>query len=288
MLGREELAQPDGWVIAAGLALVAITVWRTLQPVPLEGTSSARWLFVDAVLATVVVLVSGAWASPWVLALVPPTIAAGFAKGSVYAVEQCAAVVVAVSIGWFVGADDVGEHFDLALLLAALLVGTAVVSGMVRKVSRESAQAQSLALGQVGRLTEANGLLVALHRVAQTLPASLDLDDVLDSTIGRLRDLMAFDSVTIFLHEEGDETWVPVRRSGNREQATISARRLPAAPRPGDDRSGHRGQERPRHRWRAGRVTACRERPLRRVAGPGGAGGSDRGGVGNARAVLGP
>ena len=179
-------------------------------------------------LATVVVLVSGVWASPWVLALVPPTIAAGFARGSAYAVEQSAAVVVAVSIGWFVGADDVGEHFDLALLLAALLVGTAVVSGMVRKVSRESAQAQSLALGQVGRLTEANGLLVSLHRVAQTLPASLDLDDVLDSTIGRLRDLMAFDSVTIFLHEEGDETWVPVRRSGNREQATISPRQLPA------------------------------------------------------------
>ena len=217
VLGREELAQPDGWVIAAGLALVAITVWRTLQPVPLEGTSSARWLFVDAVLATVVVLVSGAWASPWVLALVPPTIAAGFAKGSVYAVEQCAAVVVAVSIGWFVGADDVGEHFDLALLLAALLVGTAVVSGMVRKVSRESAQAQSLALGQVGRLTEANGLLVSLHRVAQTLPASLDLDDVLDSTIGRLRDLMAFDSVTIFLYEEGDE---PGCRSAGRATAS--------------------------------------------------------------------
>jgi signal transduction histidine kinase len=227
VLGREELAQPDGWVIAAGLALVAITVWRTLQPVPLEGSSSARWLLVDAVLAVTVVLVSGAWASPWVLALVPPTIAAGFAKGSVYAVEQCAAVVVAVSIGWFVGADDVGEHFDLALLLAALLVGTAVVSGMVRKVSRESAQAQSLALGQVGRLTEANGLLVSLHRVAQTLPASLDLDDVLDSTIGRLRDLMVFDSVTIFLHEEGDETWVPVRRSGNREQATISRASFP-------------------------------------------------------------
>ena len=103
-----------------------------------------------------------------------------------------------------------------------VLVGIAVVSGFVRKVSRESARQQSLALGQVGRLTEANGLLVSLHRVAQTLPASLDLDDVLDSTIGRLRDLMAFDSVTIFLHEEDDDTWVPVRRVGNREQATIS------------------------------------------------------------------
>ena len=42
VLGREELAQPDGWVIAAGLALVAITVWRTLQPVPLEGSSSSN------------------------------------------------------------------------------------------------------------------------------------------------------------------------------------------------------------------------------------------------------
>ena len=68
----------------------------------------------------------------------------------------------------------------------------------------ESARQQSLALDRLGRLAEANALLFSLHRVAQTLPASLDLDEVLDSSITRLRDLIDFDSVTVLLYEESD------------------------------------------------------------------------------------
>ena len=98
---------------------------------------------------------------------------------------------------------------------------------MARQVSRESARQQSLALDRLGRLAEANALLFSLHRVAQTLPASLDLDDVLDSSITRLRDLVEFDSVTVLLYEESDGSWVPVRRKGNRDQPTLDAETLP-------------------------------------------------------------
>jgi signal transduction histidine kinase len=170
---------------------------------------------------------SGAWTSPWVFALVPPTLAAGYARGSTVAAYQTVAVSLVISLAWLKGAEDKSMHFRNAVLWSGVLITIAVVSGFVRKVARESVRQQSLALSQVGRLTEANGLLVSLHRVAQTLPASLDLDDVLDSTIGRLRDLMTFDSVTIFLHEEDDDTWVPARRAGNREQATLTLGTFP-------------------------------------------------------------
>ena len=221
VLGVDELADGDWWVIVAGLALVAVTVWRTLQPVPLEGKAALRWIVLDALIAAAIVLISGAWGSPWVLALVPPTLAAGFSQGSVYAAEQTGVAVVVVTGVWLIGADQPADRLQLSVLWAAAFIVIAFVSGFVRKVSFESARQQSIALSQVGRLTEANSLLVSLYRVAQTLPASLDLDDVLDSTIGRLRELMVFDSVTIFLHEEDDDTWVPARRSGNREQATL-------------------------------------------------------------------
>jgi signal transduction histidine kinase len=59
------------------------------------------------------------------------------------------------------------------------------------------------------------------------LPASLDLDEVLDSSITRLRDLVEFDSVTVLLYEESDGSWVPVRRKGNRDQPTLDAETLP-------------------------------------------------------------
>ena len=63
--------------------------------------------------------------------------------------------------------------------------------------------------------------------MAQTLPASLDLDDVLDSTMTRLRDLIDYDSVTVLLYEESDRSWVPVRRKGNRLQETLDTESLP-------------------------------------------------------------
>ena len=45
---------------------------------------------------------------------------------------------------------------------------------------------------QVARLTTANELLVALHGVAQSLPASLDLHEVVESSRTRLRSLFQF------------------------------------------------------------------------------------------------
>ena len=51
-------------------------------------------------------------------------------------------------------------------------------------------------------------LLVSLHNVAQDLPASLDLDEVLDSTIARLRQLIDLDSAAILLREKvGPRRW---------------------------------------------------------------------------------
>ena len=61
----------------------------------------------------------------------------------------------------------------------------------------EADRQHSLALDRLGRLADANALLFSLHRVAQTLPASLDLDEVLDTTIGRLRDLFDFDVAAV-------------------------------------------------------------------------------------------
>jgi signal transduction histidine kinase len=91
----------------------------------------------------------------------------------------------------------------------------------------ENARQQTLTLDRLGRLAEANLLLFQLNNIAQTLPSSLDMGDVLDSTITRLRDLITFDAVTILLHEDSDRTWRPVRQVGNPDQATLNTSQLP-------------------------------------------------------------
>ena len=66
----------------------------------------------------------------------------------------------------------------------------------------------------LGRLADANALLFSLHRVAQTLPASLDLDEVLDSTMSRLRDLFDFDAAALLVLDDTDGRWLVARRDG--------------------------------------------------------------------------
>ncbi|MDZ7734135.1 MAG: histidine kinase [Acidimicrobiia bacterium] len=103
----------------------------------------------------------------------------------------------------------------------------AVVAGYARRISGEADRQHSLALDRLGRLADANALLFSLHRVTQTLPASLDLDEVLDSTVSRLRGLFDFDSVVVLALDETDTSWEVLRREGVRLPGRIREIELP-------------------------------------------------------------
>ena len=115
----------------------------------------------------------------------------------------------------------------------------AVIAGYARRISGEADRQHSLALDRLGRLADANALLFSLHRVTQTLPASLDLDEVLDTTIGRLRGLFDFDSAAILASTTPTATG---RSSAARAAAAArQAHRRATCPRPlraGDRTSG--------------------------------------------------
>jgi hypothetical protein len=95
-----------------------------------------------------------------------------------------------VSIVSVTGPDYVNGNHELRVPAqwASWMVLIALVAGYARRISGEADRQQTLALDRLGRLADANALLFSLHRVAQSLPASLDLDEALDSTMGRLRD----------------------------------------------------------------------------------------------------
>ncbi len=81
-----------------------------------------------------------------------------------------------------------------------------------------------------GRLADANTLLFSLHRVAQTLPASFDLDEVLDTTLSRLRDLFDCDALAIILMDDTDSQWLVMRRHGVRLPDAIPHEDAPRRP----------------------------------------------------------
>ena len=227
-LSSPAFAEGDLWVVGWCGVIVAYNVFRIVRPVRyLDDTRSLARVMVEVALHVLAVAATGYWDSPYVFALITAVMVAGFARGFAFALRVSIASALAIAIpfmledGRSVANLRTSSQWTVELLLVALIAGYA------RRVTGEADRAHSLALDRLGRLADANTLLYSLHRVAQSLPASLDLEEVLDTTIGRLRDLFVFDGATLFLLDETDHTWEVVRWDGPRPAPTYRTQDLP-------------------------------------------------------------
>ncbi len=218
----------DNWSLAVitGLAVVytALTCWK--PALYRNDPSVRRRIVIEQTLNTVAVVLSGAWSSPFVLFFIPTGMLAGFAAGTMYS-AYVAAVAVGVTTLRYV--DEVGARQGLqdGALWTGLLGLVAFTSGLAHRAALDAAREQRAALDRVSRLAEANSLLFALQRVAQTLPASLDLDEVLDSTVGRLRTMVDHDALAVYLLDSTTQRMVPARTIGLIQTRAHSLDRLP-------------------------------------------------------------
>jgi signal transduction histidine kinase len=113
-------------------------------------------------------------------------------------------------------------QWGLELLLVAILAGYA------RRLFGEAEERHEQALDRVSQLAEANDLLVSLHRVAQSLPASLNLDQVAKSTIDRLRSLIDCDVTALLLRDDVTGRWIVAASEGAVANRPLADETLPA------------------------------------------------------------
>jgi len=215
-------------IIWAGI-IVGYTGLRTLVPIRYTGdTRSLLEVIAEVALMTLAVTGTGYWESPYLATLVTAVMIAGFARGFGFAVRIGVVSALAVAIpeaaqpGW-----SYENNAPATLQWSVILLMVALIAGYARRISGEADLQHSLTLDRLGRLADANALLFNLHRVAQTLPASLDLDEVLDSTVSRLRSLLDFDVLVILTFDETDGSWRVERRDGTRLPTTIATSALP-------------------------------------------------------------
>jgi signal transduction histidine kinase len=213
---------------AWALALAAVAVWqsdnqqaRKHHPGPL---ATAIELAVDVA----AVVTTGAWTSPFVLCLLGGIMTVGFTGGFAAGIRSAVVASLAVAVPHHLGLEAVtadslrtSGQWTVELLLVALLAGYA------RRLFGQAEEQHSQALDRVHQLAEANDLLVSLHRVAQTLPASLDLQQVLSSTLNRLRGLIDCDIVAVLLLDEATDTWTVAASEGAVLPQTLSGAELP-------------------------------------------------------------
>ena len=197
------------------LGFLAVTIVRHARPIRLDGEMSCDLaILTEVTVAVAAVTFTGLWTSPLAVTLGVPIVVAGFARGYVYAVRVAAVVVFLPTAALFYDEGVTLAGIRGASQWAIILVVIGLIAGQTRRITGEAGRQRSLAVSRMERLSDANSLLYSLHRVAQTLPASLDLNEVLDTTIGRLRGLFDYDVVALFVFDETDASWQVMRSEG--------------------------------------------------------------------------
>ncbi|MBI2704081.1 MAG: GAF domain-containing sensor histidine kinase [Actinobacteria bacterium] len=227
-LSAQNFANRDYVVVAASVVVIGYTAFRTLDPLKYKGDiKSLLGVLAEVILFILVVDLTGYWESPFIFSLLTAVIVAGFARGFGFAIRVGLFASFAVSIPYLREALTSPRVTNSATFTLVLLL-VALIAGYARRISGEADRQHSLALDRLGRLADANALLFSLHRVTQTLPASLDLDDVLDTTINRLRGLFDFDFAAILVFDDTDGSWQTIRSDGTRFPPKVTSSELPA------------------------------------------------------------
>jgi signal transduction histidine kinase len=221
---------PNPTSVAAGALLVANTMWRTLRPLRLDPQSrnATILLFLDIALVTFAVILSGRAESPFLLTPIPTLTLAGFGWGNEYGIPASLAVAVSVLVADLVaGAPD--RIVDLGLQAGLAFLASAAIGGLGRRLSVEAAARQQQTLDQMARMSTANDLLLALHHVAQTLPAPLELGEVVASAQRRFRERFDYTSAAVFVRDDASGGWRTELAEGVRLPARLDAGDLPPA-----------------------------------------------------------
>ncbi len=227
-LSWQALAAPDFSVVPWTAAVLANTAIRTISPLRYDSTSRATLnLLLEVGFHLLAVAATGFWESPLVLSLVNAVMVAAFARGFAFGTRIATANAVALSTSVFVQSTPSYDDLELAARWTTVLVLVGIIAGYGRRLASEAAKRHNQALDRLSRLTDANALLSSLHRVAQTLPSSLDSNEVLDSTIARLRGILAFDSAVILTTDDVDHLFTVSRRSGVRSADRYRRHDLP-------------------------------------------------------------
>ncbi|MGH9022121.1 MAG: GAF domain-containing protein [Acidimicrobiia bacterium] len=213
----------DRGVLAGTVLVFSATLWRTIRP--LQPNRAATGLASDLAMVIAAVIASGASESPYVFALLPSVLLAGLAWGypsAIFSVLLAGIALVASdpdAPSSLIGGPS--WHLLLALLLAA------AIGSYARRLSIEHEASGRAREREVERLREANALLAELHRVALSLPSSLDLRETLDSAASALRERFEADAVVILLAEPSSEDFRPGTALGVRLASRVDSSDLP-------------------------------------------------------------
>jgi signal transduction histidine kinase len=195
--------------------LVLYAIFRTVRPIKYtDSVSSLVLVIAEVFLGVVAVVATGGCDSPLIFMLLPAITVAGLARGFGFSFRVAVVTILAVSFVFVNQSSNPREALVRAASWAGIIMLVAIIAGYTRRISGVADRDRELTLDRLDKLSDANDLLFSLHQVTQTLPASLDMGEVLDTTLQRLHSLVSFESAAVLLFDETDAHWDVVRHEG--------------------------------------------------------------------------
>lgn len=214
--------------LAAGAALTAHAVLLTVRPahlLPLHREAKVGVGF-ELALTIAAATLSGGLDSPFLLTPMVPVVLAGFTWGRRQVVGLTIGGALATAVAVAMQRAE-PESQRSAALLGIVLALCGAIGAFARRLVIDISESHAATLEEVSRLATANELLVTLHGVAQTLPASLDLGEVVDSIRARLRSLVDFRAISLLVREEPGDRWRVALAEGVRLTESMRTADLP-------------------------------------------------------------
>ena len=205
---------------ATATALAADHRLRRIEP------TTAHAALVELVVAAAAIGISGGLSSPFVLAPAVPLMLAGYAFTDNRVIALGGMTIVATAL--LPGQDGhlLGAPRTLALV-AVVDVMSGTLGIITRNIVEALARSRQFEVDRLAHLTEANAHLVALHGLACTMPASLDLGEVLAAFTERIDPEFAPTFLCCFVRNDATGHWTPELARGVRAATSVRTEELP-------------------------------------------------------------
>ena len=234
--GSSTLSQGFGILGVAILGEAMYTIYLTMRPLQLVDTLVVRRQIIGEVIFLLILsTMTGGLHSPVISLLIAVTLTASCAgTWMLVLIAHGLTTIALLSHRLFV--DSSSAPFIQNLLLILLLVIPSLVGLKMRHKSETNDLNNEIGAIQSERkdgddLAIANELLVALQKVALTLPSSLHLETVLDQAVEQVRLLIKSDVTTILLRQNNTDTYLAVRGRGSAAPTPLELHEIPAAAR---------------------------------------------------------
>ena len=232
--GSSALSHGFGIFGVAILGEAMYTIYLTVRPLQLVDTLVVRRQIIGEVFFLLILsTMTGGLHSPVISLLIAVTLTASCAgTWMLVLIAHGLTAIALLSHRLFVdspSAPFIQDFLLILLLVVPSLVGLNVRQRSVKKDVNTEIGATHSHRADGDDLAIANELLVALQKVALTLPSSLHLETVLDQAVEQVQLLIKSDVTTILLKQNNTDTYLAVRGRGSAAPTPLELNDIPAA-----------------------------------------------------------